>query len=130
MMTLWCMAPSPLMLGGDFTDADAWELALLTNDEVLAVNQDAAALQGRRISAGDGLEIWRRELGGGAAALGLFNRTEADTTMRANLPELGLAGGYKARDLWQRKDCPVAEGRVEIFVPAHGAAMLRLTKGD
>ncbi len=130
MMTLWCMAPSPLMLGGNFTDADAWELALLSNDEVLAVNQDAAALQGRRISARDGLEVWMRNLGGGAEALALFNRTEADTTMRANLPELGLAGGYKARDLWQRKECPVAEGRVEMFVQAHGAGLLRLTKGD
>jgi hypothetical protein len=130
MMTLWCMAPSPLMLGGDVADADPWELALLTNDEVLAVNQDAAAIQGKRVSARDGLEIWTRDLGGGAKALALFNRTDDDTTMRANLAELGLTGGCKARDLWQRKDFPVADGRVEMSIPAHGAGMLRLSRSD
>lgn len=130
MMTLWCIAPSPLMLGGNFADADPWELALLTNDEVLAVDQDAAAIQAKRLSVRDGLEIWLRDLSGGAKALALFNRTDDDTTMRANLAELGLSGGYKARDLWQRKDFPGADGRVEMFVPAHGAAMLRLRKSD
>ena len=130
MMTLWCMAPSPLMLGGVFTDADPWELALLSNDEVLAVNQDVAAIQGKRASARDGLEIWTRELDGGSKALAFFNRTDDDATMRANLSELGLTDSYKARDLWQRKDFPLADGRVEIFVPAHGAGMLRLTKSN
>jgi hypothetical protein len=130
MMTLWCLAPSPLMLGGNVADADAWELALLTNDEVLAVNQDTATLQAKRVSNKDGLEIWTRPLAGGATALAFFNRTDDDATMRANLVELGLTGGYKARDLWQRKDFSIADGGVEMFVPAHGATMLRLRKSD
>jgi alpha-galactosidase len=118
------------MLGGNVADADAGELALLTNDEVLAVNQDTATLQAKRVSNKDGLEIWTRPLAGGATALAFFNRTDDDATMRANLVELGLTGGYKARDLWQRKDFSIADGGVEMFVPAHGATMLRLRKSD
>jgi hypothetical protein len=130
MMTLWCVAPSPLMLGGDFTDVDRWELALLTNDEVLAVNLDAAAKQGKRVSARDGIEIWMRDLGGDSKALALFNRTDDDTTIRTDLPRIGLTGDYKARDLWQRKVFPVVDGSLEMFIPAHGAGMLRLRKSN
>jgi len=130
LLSLWSIAPSPLMLGGNFADADAWEIALLSNDEVLAVNQDAAARQGRRVSSKEGLELWLRELQDGARALALFNRTDEDARVRAPLAELGLTGRFQVRDLWQRKDLPTADSLVEVFVPSHGAALLRLTKAD
>ncbi|MGO8697145.1 MAG: NPCBM/NEW2 domain-containing protein [Limisphaerales bacterium] len=74
MMSLWALAPSPLMLGMDLPQNDAWTLSLLTNDEVLAVNQDALGRQGRRVSQANRLEVWVKDLSGGAKAVGLFNR--------------------------------------------------------
>jgi hypothetical protein len=74
MMSLWALAPSPLMLGMDLPQNDAWTLSLLTNDEVLAVNQDALGQQGHRVAQTNGLEVWVKDLSGGAKAVGLFNR--------------------------------------------------------
>ncbi len=74
MMTLWVLAPSPLMLGMNMPQNDEWTLSLLTNDEVVAVNQDALGSQGIRISQTNGLEVWAKNLSGGAKAVGLFNR--------------------------------------------------------
>jgi alpha-galactosidase len=128
MLTLWSMAPSPLMLGGRFTDADAWEVSLLTNDDVLAVNQDAAGKQGNRVAGKDGMEIWTRDLSDGSQAVALFNRTDEDTTIRATLAELGLDGKCMVRDLWQRKDLGLMEDHVETSVTPHGAVMLRISK--
>jgi len=130
LLTLWSIAPSPLMMGGNFADADAWEIALLSNDEVLAVNQDAAARQGHRVSSKEGLELWLRDLQDGSRALALFNRTDDDARIRAALAELGLTGRFHVRDIWQRKDLPATDSLVEVFVPSHGAALLRLTKAD
>jgi alpha-galactosidase len=118
------------MMGGNFADADAWEIALLSNDEVLAVNQDAAARQGHRVSSKEGLELWLRDLQDGSRALALFNRTDDDARIRAALAELGLTGRFHVRDIWQRKDLPATDSLVEVFVPSHGAALLRLTKAD
>lgn len=83
MMSLWALAPSPLMLGMDLPQNDRWTLSLLTNDEVLAVNQDALGKQGIRVSSANRLEVWVKDLTGGAKAVGLFNRgpaTEFDDT--------------------------------------------------
>jgi hypothetical protein len=74
MMSLWVLAPSPLMLGMNLPQNDQWTLSLLTNDEVLAVNQDVLGVQGIRISQTNRLEIWVKDLSGGAKAVGLFNR--------------------------------------------------------
>lgn len=128
MMTLWAVAPSPLILGGDFTAADAWETALLTNDEVLAINQDTACKQAERISGKDGLEVWSRELADGSRAVALFNRSDDEAVVRADWPQLNLTGRHAVRDLWQRKDLPAADGHLETLVPSHGAVLLRLRK--
>lgn len=126
MLTLWCLAPSPLMLGGVIADADAWELALLSNDEVLALNQDTGGTQAKRVSAQNDLEVWRRDLADGSCAVALFNRSEEDATVRSEWSQLGLHGRFLVRDLWQRKDLTSAEGQLELAVPAHDAVLLRL----
>jgi len=74
MMSLWALAPSPLMLGMNMPENDDWTLSLLTNDEVLAVNQDPLGKQGIRISRTKEIEVWAKDLSGGAKAVGFFNR--------------------------------------------------------
>ena len=115
------------MLGMDLPQNDAWTLSLLTNDEVLAVNQDALGKQGHRVSQADGLEVWVKDLSGGAKAVGLFNRgSEKTATLSVPLQALSLTGPCHVRDLWLQKDAANATDSFSREVPPHGAALLRL----
>ncbi len=75
-MSLWSLAPSPLLLGMNLPENDAWTLSLLNNDEVLAVNQDELCRPAARVWQKGGLEVWMRDLAGDAKAVGIFTRGE------------------------------------------------------
>ena len=74
LLSLWCLLPSPLMVGANLPDNDAWTLALLTNPEVLALNQDPLGAAARQTAATNGIEIWAKPLHDGSRAVGIFNR--------------------------------------------------------
>jgi alpha-galactosidase len=128
LMSLWCLGPSPLMLGMDLPENDDWTLSLLTNDEVLAIDQDPLGQPLKRVSQTNGAEIWIRDLKDGSKAVGLFNRSEADTTVTLKWNDAGLSGKLAARDLWQHKDLGDFENSISLPVPKHGAVLLRLTQ--
>jgi hypothetical protein len=125
-ISLWCLLPSPLMIGANLPDNDDWTTALLTNPEVLAVNQDAAGKPARRATGlPQAADIWMKELKDGSLAIGFFNRS--DQAVKTDLPwrNLGFRSAPKVRDLWLRKDL----GRQKCFVtelPPHGCALLRV----
>ncbi len=73
-LSLWSLLPSPLMVGANLPDNDPWTLALLTNPEVLAVNQDQLGAKARPLAATNGVEIWVKPLRDGSQAVGIFNR--------------------------------------------------------
>lgn len=129
MMSLWALAPSPLMLGMNLPDNDAWTLSLLTNDEVLAINQDAGGRQAVRLKqpAGTaGTEIWTRELADGSRAIGIFNRLRVAMPVPVRWSDIGLTKMKTVRDVWQRKDLPVQAEGIETMVGPHGAVLLRV----
>ncbi|MFZ5896637.1 MAG: putative Ig domain-containing protein [Myxococcota bacterium] len=123
-MTLWSMLPSPLMYGGNPArlSSDAWTLALLTNEEVLAVNQDALGARGKRTAINGG-ELWVRDLSGGRKAVAFFNRGTQDTTMSASFTLLGLTGAAAIRDVWRRAEVNNTGTALSASVPG-GAALL------
>lgn len=128
LMTLWCIAPSPLMLGMNLPDNDEWTLGLITNREALAINQDplgAPASWALKRHRGD--EVWVRDLSGGCKALALFNRGNQPVTATVNLAEAGIVGNYSARDIWRKNDLGIINGPLVKTVPAHGAVFLKLT---
>jgi len=124
-LSLWSLLPSPLMIGANLPDNDDWTTALLTNPEMLAVNQDPAGKPARRITGQpQTAEIWMKELADGSFAVGIFNRT--DLPVKVDLPwrVLGFRSAPKVRDLWLRTDL----GRQKNFtaeLPPHGCALLR-----
>ena len=130
LLSLWALAPSPLMLGMNLPENDAWTEALLTNTEVLAVNQDALGQQGVRITQANSIEIWSKPLTGGAAAIGLFNRGSATdglcATVRVSLQKLGFTGACHVRDLWKNQDLGTISGEFSRGIPPHGAVLLRV----
>jgi len=124
LMTLWAIARSPLIMGGDLRHLDAATLALLTNREVLGVNQ--ASSDNRPHFVEDGTRIWSARAPDGAQILALFNTGKATRRIGFDLGRLGLATA-QVRDLWAGSDAGLARGRIEQTLPAHGAGLYRLT---
>lgn len=126
LISFWSILPSPLMIGSDLRRDTPWDLALLTNPEVLAVNQDALGAAARLMAEGPSYEVWAKPLSDGSLAVGLFNHGEADAPVRVTWKALGIAGPRTARDLWRRRTLGTVDGQLEIPVKSHGAALLRL----
>jgi alpha-galactosidase len=106
---------------------DDFEVNLVTNDEVLAVHQDALGKPANRVSKKDELEVWARPLADGSLAVGLFNRDEMDMPVSVRWDELGLKGKQKIRDLWRQKDLGTFDGEFSSVVPRHGTVFLKVT---
>jgi hypothetical protein len=125
-ISLWSLLPSPLMAGANLPDNDDWTLALLTNPEVLAVNQDPLGRAARRMTGlPETVEIWQKELADGSVAAGIFNRAVQPIKVEFPWRALGLHSSPKVRDLWLRKDL----GRQKNFaaeLPPHGCLLLRV----
>jgi len=118
-ISLWCLLSAPLLIGCDMTQMDDFTLSLLTNDEVLAVDQDVLGKSALRISKDNNLEVWAKPLSDGAWAVGLFNRGEETATVAVKFDSLKLTGSQKVRDLWRQKDLGAADGQFASTVPPH-----------
>jgi alpha-galactosidase len=125
-ISLWCLLCSPLLIGCDMTQLDTFTLNLLTNDEVLEVNQDPLGKQARRVAREGSLEVWAKTMEDGSVAAGLFNRDETPKTVTAKWSDLGLSGKARVRDLWRQKDLGTFDSRFETEVPRHGVVLVRL----
>jgi hypothetical protein len=123
-MTLWSIFRSPLVMGGNLTRMDDWTASLLTNPEVLAVDQHSTA--GKQVIAGDNAIVWRADEGPSAHYIAVFNLGEEARTLGWNWRQLGLnAATYQVRDLWQRRNLGAAE-KLSVLVKAHGTVLLRV----
>ena len=125
-VSLWSLVAAPLILSGDITRLDDFTLSLLSNDEVIAVDQDSLGRPGRRVAQDETREVWARELEGHALAVGLFNRGEEPVTVTADWAALGLAGKQKLRDLWRQQDLGPFEHKFLAMVHRHGVVLVRL----
>ncbi len=127
-ITLWSLLAAPLLIGCDLSQLDAFTLNLLTNDEVLAVNQDPLGKQAVQIKKTDDYEIWARDLEDGSQAIGLFNKTEKVYNVPVDLKDLNIKGKPVMRDLWSQADLGKVCTHFEMKTQPHGARMIRLTK--
>ena len=125
-MSLWAILAAPLLAGNDLTKMTDETREILSNREVIAVDQDAAGKQGDRVAIEGPLEVWMRPLADGSKAVGLFNRGRSGMKMSLRFADIGFAGAVTARDLWTHRDLGVLRDRYETFVPKHGVAMLRI----
>jgi alpha-galactosidase len=125
-LSLWAMLAAPLIAGNDLRTMSDETRAILTNREVIAIDQDALGKEGLPLSRNGGQEIWTRPLAGGAVAVGLFNRGEEAASMSVALADLKLATSARARDLWAHQDVQPVNGRITVMVPRHGVALFRV----
>lgn len=127
--SLWCILAAPLIAGCDVRQLDAQTLALLTNREAIAIDQDPLGKQGRRVRDDGDAEVWARELHDGARAVALLNRAEIPAGIAIRWEEIGLPGNRAARirDLWRHTDLGEFRGHFSADVPPRAAAFLRIT---
>jgi hypothetical protein len=126
LLTLWSIFRSPLMMGGNLTSNDAWTTSLLTNSEVIAVDQHSTG--NRQVMATDRAVVWLAQpASGDGYYLAVFNLADSAETVGYGWKDLGLAGTqYKMRDLWEHKDLGPADS-VAVTLPPHGAALYGLS---
>ncbi|MCX7006008.1 MAG: hypothetical protein NTY53_01940, partial [Kiritimatiellaeota bacterium] len=127
-VSLWCLWSSPMIIGTPIERLDEFTLGLLTNDEVLEINQDPLGKQAVRTLLAGGGEALLKELEDGSKALGLFNIGAAEAEISVKWSELGLRGPQRVRDLWRQQDRgEFAEGYSAKIAP-HGVLLLRLRR--
>lgn len=129
-LALWSLQAAPLFIGADLSKLDPLTLALLTNDDVLDVDQDPLGKAARRLWQDGRLEIWARPLADGTAAVGLFNRGLAANKVTVPWRLIGRSGAQPVRDLWQRRDLGASRDSFTATVPRHGVVFIKVGKPD
>jgi len=124
-MTLWSIFRSPLMMGGNMPENTSFVEKLLTNDEVIAVNQQGYAA--RQLFRRDGMCVWvSKNPGSPDLNVAFFNLDEATKNVSVTLAELGLKGRCQVRDLWEKKDLGAVSDKISQPVQPHGARLFRI----
>ena len=127
-LSLWALLAAPLLAGNDLSAMTAQTIELLTNREVIAIDQDVAGNQGTRVWAKGATEVWARHLADGSQAVGFFNRSDepADAPIEIKLRDLGLTGSATAYEVWTRKELGRLRGEIKVAVPPHGVVLLKV----
>lgn len=124
-VSLWCLLSAPLLLSCDIASLDEFTLSLLTNDEVLEVNQDPAANPAKRVMHDDSQEIWTKQLEDGSTVIGLFNKSDQKASIKLSWNDIGLTGPLVVRDLWRQKDLGSFKDAFNSDVNPHGVVLIQ-----
>jgi alpha-galactosidase len=124
--SLWALLAAPLIAGNDLRDMRPEIHDILTNKEVIAIDQDALGREGERVWKNGDAEVWSKQLKDGSRAVILLNRGAAEQTISANWQDLGYPDHVNAavRDLWQHKDMGKFTGKFSAPVASHGVVMV------
>jgi alpha-galactosidase len=126
--SLWAMMAAPLLIGSDLRTATPATLDIITNHDVIAVDQDALGRAGRLVRSSGGVHVLSKPLANGDVAVALFNENAAAATISTDLREVGLgAGTYSVRDLWT-KSADTTASSLSASVPAHGTVVYRVSR--
>jgi alpha-galactosidase len=126
-MSAWCLMSVPLLLGCDLTRLDDFTLGLLTNDEVIAVNQDVLGKQAIVVSTQGEIGVMAKEMEDGSKAVGLFNLGDGGKmNVTVKWTDLGIKGKFIVRDLWRQKDLGMFENEFTADVNQHGVVMVQI----
>lgn len=128
-MTLWCILAAPLITGNNLATMDDETRGILTNPEIIAIDQDPLGIQGHRIRQEGPLEVWMKPLKDGSTAVGLFNRGWGAMPVSVNFRDVGLGNSAVVRDLWTRKALGAFQENYTAVVPQHGVVLIQVKRG-
>lgn len=128
--SLWCLLAAPLIAGNDLRSMNADVIQILTDKEVIAVNQDSLGIQGYKVRDDGNFEVWKKLLKDSSQAVILFNRSSSEKQISVSWQEVGFENDalLHVRDLWQHKDVGYFKNSYSASVPSHDIVMLRLWK--
>ena len=129
-MTLWSLLSAPLLAGNDLSKMSKETIGILTNRDVVAIDQDPAVNHPKRIVLEGKKEAWTRELQDGSTVIAIFNRDNAAGSATVSWSKLGLPAPTTARDLWNQKDVTFSGDSYTANVPRHGVVLLRVPKSS
>lgn len=127
-MTLWAIEAAPLYAGDDLSKLDSYGLSLLTNDEVIAVDQ--AGVPAKPVSQSTDQQVWSNRNEDGSYTVALFNLGSAPASVTANWNDIGITGKAAVRDLWSHTNLGNSNGSFSASLPAHGSRLLRITPSN
>jgi alpha-galactosidase len=130
-MGLWAMLAAPLLAGNNLSRLTPEITSILTNREIIAIDQDPLGKEADRIYAEGPIEIWARPLADESRVLAIFNFGEQRSYLRGvslHLEQVGAANGWHARDVWMAKELGPISDFTQFTIPRHGSVILRLSK--
>jgi alpha-galactosidase len=126
---MWCLLSAPLVIGCDLEQLDTFTIGLLSNDEVLALDQDALGQQAVRVATLGQVDIFAKDLEDGSKALGFFNRGGDIAKINFNkLGYIGLSGAYHVRDLWRQTYLSDVKNALKLNIEPHGVVLLKMCR--
>ncbi len=125
-MTLWSLVAAPLISSTNLAQLTPSELAILTNREVIAVDQDSLGVEGHRLSQAGPIEVWAKPLSGKRVAVGLFNSGESTLPASIRFSDVGYSGAVRLRDLWKRENLGVFRDHFSAEIPRHGVVLIEI----
>jgi alpha-galactosidase len=126
-ISMWSLLSAPLILGCDLQKLDPFTLSLITNNEVLDIDQDSLGKQATCVAKEGELLVYAKALEDGSWAVGLINRGAATASVTLKWEDLKLVGGQVVRDLWRQKDLGVFDRQFSSPVAPHGVVLLHVT---
>jgi alpha-galactosidase len=127
-ISLWALLAAPLLAGNDLTQMSPETVALMTNRDLIAIDQDPAGRQGDRVAAEGSLEIWAKDMADGTKIVALFNRHDIYNEIRIDFAALKFNAPVKAHDVWANKDLGRLPLKTRMIVPGHDVILLRVSK--
>ncbi|MEV7681234.1 CBM35 domain-containing protein [Streptomyces sp. NPDC088341] len=125
-MTLWAIAKSPLYTGDDLTRLDDYGVSLLTNKDVIAINQGSAP-PARPVTATGDQQVWSSRNADGSYTVALFNLADTSAAVTADWQSLGFTGQARVHDVWNKEDLGTFKEKVTQALPAHGSRLFTVT---
>ncbi len=130
-ISLWCLLSAPLLIGCDLTRLDDFTLNLLTNDEVLAVDQDPLGKQADKVYEKDDIQYWIKPMADRSYTVGIFNLGKEKQKVHLLFTDLKLKNGtYRIRDLWRQKSLGSFKGSMDLKVMPHGVVLLKIGRNN
>jgi alpha-galactosidase len=126
-MALWALLAAPLLTGNDVRNMTPETRSILTNREVIGIDQDPLGRQAQRTRHDQTTEVWIKPLADGSSAVGLFNRSSMPTSLTVVWSELGLGTNPMLRNVWSGVDLGRQGSTFSAKIPVHGVILLKAT---
>ncbi|MDP4285253.1 MAG: putative Ig domain-containing protein [Bacteroidota bacterium] len=126
-ISLWSLLSAPLLIGCNMADLDDFTLSLLTNDEVLDIDQDALVDEATKVETNGDLVVYKKKLADGTIAVGMFNRGPVKAKVTIRWSRLNIYGTQMVRDLWRQINIGKRNGSFSADVDPHGVVLVKMT---